>query len=466
MESIVEAVGLREDLCDELGWGDDLSRLSQLSYLSAPLSDVRDAAERGLAVLGPLGPSTQLAWACANRAQLAGIEYDRSGAAYFGQKAEQLALVLDDVAVANWARLAQAFSDIAAAQGSWDCFDAAWRTTAATPRAAEHAAMIGVFGGFVATLHHDFESADRCLVQTSQLCRENNLIGFELMARVVAAVGLLDRGSQGEAEAVAEEILGQPALSRLHYLWAQVVSATAKARSGCDGVWPLLDGALSSDGLEDPMRAGIVWAARIEAAWLADDAVRTKVEAERALASLTDAVDGWIVGRIWAWAQIAGMPLPELPCPPAGPYALQLDGDWDAAADLWMHMGCPYNAAIARMHSDTPGASSSAPSAFESLGAGAAAARARRGLRKRRGRATGTDRFGFTGRERQVADLLATRYSDREIADTLFISPKTAGNHVSAIFAKLGVRSRAAARERLCEGMDTVDLSRESPTGG
>jgi DNA-binding NarL/FixJ family response regulator len=48
-------------------------------------------------------------------------------------------------------------------------------------------------------------------------------------------------------------------------------------------------------------------------------------------------------------------------------------------------------------------------------------------------------------RERDVLYLLATGRSDKEIADSLFITRRTASKHVSAILAKLGVPSRAAA---------------------
>jgi DNA-binding NarL/FixJ family response regulator len=48
-------------------------------------------------------------------------------------------------------------------------------------------------------------------------------------------------------------------------------------------------------------------------------------------------------------------------------------------------------------------------------------------------------------RELQVLRLLATGKSNRQIATELFISEKTVARHVSNIFDKLGVSSRAAA---------------------
>ena len=48
-------------------------------------------------------------------------------------------------------------------------------------------------------------------------------------------------------------------------------------------------------------------------------------------------------------------------------------------------------------------------------------------------------RFGLTDREREVLLLLADGRSNPEIAQALFISPKTASVHVSNILAKLGV---------------------------
>ena len=62
--------------------------------------------------------------------------------------------------------------------------------------------------------------------------------------------------------------------------------------------------------------------------------------------------------------------------------------------------------------------------------------------------------FGLSPREQQVLRLLAQRQTDKEIAAALYVSPRTVGGHVTAIFNKLGVANRRdaaalAARHRL-----------------
>jgi DNA-binding NarL/FixJ family response regulator len=52
---------------------------------------------------------------------------------------------------------------------------------------------------------------------------------------------------------------------------------------------------------------------------------------------------------------------------------------------------------------------------------------------------------GLTGRETQILRLLATGMTNRAIGADLVISEKTVARHVSNIFDKLGVSSRAAA---------------------
>jgi non-specific serine/threonine protein kinase len=55
----------------------------------------------------------------------------------------------------------------------------------------------------------------------------------------------------------------------------------------------------------------------------------------------------------------------------------------------------------------------------------------------------GSDKL--TTRERDVLVLLVKGHTDREIADVLYISPRTAQGHVARLFDKLGVNTRTAA---------------------
>ena len=62
----------------------------------------------------------------------------------------------------------------------------------------------------------------------------------------------------------------------------------------------------------------------------------------------------------------------------------------------------------------------------------------------RRRRSTGTDGLAaLSGREREVADLVAMGRTNKEIAAELFLSEKTIENHMTRLFAKLGVSRRA-----------------------
>jgi DNA-binding CsgD family transcriptional regulator len=89
----------------------------------------------------------------------------------------------------------------------------------------------------------------------------------------------------------------------------------------------------------------------------------------------------------------------------------------------------------------------SALQAFDRMGASVEADQAAAFLRELgiRGR-TGPRGVGeLSQREREVLALVVDGLSNVEIAERLFISPKTAGNHVSSILTKLGVRSRTEA---------------------
>ena len=90
--------------------------------------------------------------------------------------------------------------------------------------------------------------------------------------------------------------------------------------------------------------------------------------------------------------------------------------------------------------------------AFQKLGAAPWASRAELELR-----ATGRTRMpsrapgvvALTPQELQIARLAASGMTNKQIAERLFLSPRTVGGHLYQIFPKLGITTRAALRDAL-----------------
>jgi DNA-binding NarL/FixJ family response regulator len=116
-------------------------------------------------------------------------------------------------------------------------------------------------------------------------------------------------------------------------------------------------------------------------------------------------------------------------------------------------VGCPYEAAMALLDLEEEGPLREAHETLERLGARPLADRVGRRLREkgarglaRRPRArTRSNPAGLTERELQVLALVAEGLRNAEIAERLFVSPKTIDHHVSALLGKLGARSRSEA---------------------
>jgi ATP/maltotriose-dependent transcriptional regulator MalT len=120
------------------------------------------------------------------------------------------------------------------------------------------------------------------------------------------------------------------------------------------------------------------------------------------------------------------------------------------AFDRWHELGAPYAEAVVRVgiarackaHGDDDGAVlelDAARAVFERLGAAPDLAIVD-GLT-----APGASTHSLTVRELEVLRLVATGKTNKEIARALFVSERTVDRHVSNIFAKVHVQSRAAA---------------------
>jgi DNA-binding CsgD family transcriptional regulator len=192
--------------------------------------------------------------------------------------------------------------------------------------------------------------------------------------------------------------------------------------------------------------------ARAEAHWLQDRPDAAQYEAELAADACTG-LDGWQRGAVATWLRRTRSPR-LIQGKVAQPYRLLLDGDPAEAAQAWTRLGCTYDAAMALADAPDEAALREALGILTSLGARPAARIIRQRLRSLGARpipvgprtATRAHPSGLTRREREVLDLICAEHTNAEISAKLSISAKTVGHHVSAILAKLGVPTRAAAR--------------------
>jgi DNA-binding CsgD family transcriptional regulator len=89
---------------------------------------------------------------------------------------------------------------------------------------------------------------------------------------------------------------------------------------------------------------------------------------------------------------------------------------------------------------------------FDQLGAEPWAEKARRAVRatgRVRTRADQSDAAVLTPQEMQIATLAATGLSNKQIAERLYLSPRTVSGHLYRVFPKLDITSRAALRDAL-----------------
>src|SRR5262249_40766314 len=146
------------------------------------------------------------------------------------------------------------------------------------------------------------------------------------------------------------------------------VLGLVRARRGDPEASELVDEAWElAEPTNELQRMGPVALARAEVFWLEGDHRSVLRATETTYALATELGAGWLVGELASWRRRAGAD-EVVPPNAAGPYALELAGDWRAAADAWTRLGCPYDAALALADADEPEPLREALDRLQSLG--------------------------------------------------------------------------------------------------
>jgi DNA-binding CsgD family transcriptional regulator len=450
------AIAIWRECGNQRKTGENLRWLSRLYWFAGRGPEAEAAAMAAIETLDGLPPGPELAMAYSNIAQLCMLAHDLDGTLLWGERAIALSIELGEQetlihALANVGTARQSAGD---ARGEEDQTQSL--RLALDGGFLEHACRAMTNLAWDATWDMRLDDAERWLEAATAYATDHEIDSYLRYLRALAAELHARQGKWDAAEADIRYLLGQSALAPL----TRIVTLTTWGRlclwRGSPEAAPSLDEALVlADRTGQLMRQGPVRAARAEAALLAGDPSRARAELHAVRGLAFSRGNRWLRGEL-AWllwrAGDRDFPTADL----AEPFALLIAGDFVQAAAAWRRIGCPFEEARALAAAAEPATVQRAIPILEQLGAESAlrlAFHRLRGLgarelpRLRRGPrpSTRSNPAGLTKREAEVLLLLADGLRNAEIAERLFLAPKTVGHHITSIYAKLGVASRTEA---------------------
>jgi predicted ATPase/DNA-binding CsgD family transcriptional regulator len=441
---------------DALHEGESLRWLSLCLELEGRGEEAETAATAARVVLEALPPGPELAMAYSNLAQLRMFSHDLPGTFQWGERAIALAERLGETPIIAHALINVGTARSYAGDGHGEEEIIRGRDLALTAGLVDQAGRAYNNLAWTTLLDMRLEDAERRFTAGIAYAVDHDLATYHQYLLAGQATLRVLQGAWEIAERELSELLQQPRLSSVNRIMALTPLARLQVRRGDPAADAALDEALRlAEHTGQLSRLGPIRAARADAALLAGDASRARAEALAASDLVFSQGNRWLRGE-FSWllwrAGAADAPVNGL----AEPYALQIAGDAVGAAAAWQVLGCPYEAARALAESDDVGTVRRAIPILETLGARPALLQAMQRLRAlgvrdlpplRRGpnQATRANPASLTRREAEVLALVAEGLRNTEIAERLFLTPKTVGHHVSAIYAKLGVDSRTKA---------------------
>jgi DNA-binding CsgD family transcriptional regulator len=453
LEARRAALGIWRASGSHLKEGDSLRWLSRLSWYVGRREEAEEYGANAIAMLESLPPGPELAMAYGNRAQLHMEATETDASISWAQRAIDLAepwanheILSDALNTLGTARL------VGGDQSGWADLERSLQLALAGGYQGQIARAYTNLSAMAVSTRR-FSKAPGYLREGLEYCERRDLDPWRLYMIYYSARMKFDQGDWLGASSDAETVLRHPLTTVVARIPALRVLGHLRIRRGDPDAETVLNEACALAGtIRELQRVGPLAEVCAEAAWLAGDRERVLREVlpvyERACQQRDPRLKGELAA--WLWRVDA---LDNPPTDIAEPYALEISGDWRAAARVWKDLGCPYELATMLALYGGELDQREALTIFDQLGAAPAAQKLRKQMREQgvrgipRGSRTSTrsNPHRLTRREAQILELLSEGLRNAAIAKRLFVSTKTVDHHVSAILTKMGVSSRAEA---------------------
>ncbi|MEO8415759.1 MAG: AAA family ATPase [Ginsengibacter sp.] len=445
-----KALKIRKDKNELEEIGNGLSFLSKLWWYEGNRIKAESFAEQAIEVLNGESASRAKAMACSNMSKLKSEMDHLDECIFWGEKAVAIAEEVDDQ---------ETISDALLNMGSAIMMDDQLRNNgiklleqslqiALKNSYHEHIARVysTLGGNWVAIKNYDL--AKKYLELGIDYCEEKQIDSLRLYMLSSKARLYLETGNWSEAYSIADNLLKKENLPLIIRIGALAVAATIKIRRGdTDGRALLIEAKNKAFETTELQRIIPVFLALLEYEWISG---KSLIEEEVLAGKINTVVQ---LGKFskeskfYFWLRKTGK-------------NYLLPGEKMGAAmspkeiSFWNKKGSAYEHALILFEGDEDD-KRKALAMMQQLDADAVCEKMKmqmrssgirkipRGLRE----STKGNPAQLTNRELDVLHLLKGAVQNKEIAETLFISPKTVDHHISSILFKLDVNSRTKAVE-------------------
>jgi ATP/maltotriose-dependent transcriptional regulator MalT len=434
--------------------GHSLSFLSRLWWFDGNRQEAEKYGKQAIEILASQPASKAKAMAYSNMSQLKMLSDETAECIEWGNKAIEMAKEIKDDEI-----LCHAMNNVGTVLWKTNFSNESGKNmlftsldTALKNSFHEHAARSYSNIASIYLLYKEYELAKQVLEVGLNYCEERNLDASKNYKLYAKAKMFFETGDWRQASLILENLLLNPSQLGSVKTTALSLQAIIKIRKGEEDALDCLNEAkLLAMKTKEHGRIIPVMIAELEYEWLTGKQRLTEEELKLSI-ELVQKVDNNVINNEYAFwlkkVRNQDIVLSRL----YEPYKRLKEGKVRSSAAFWEALGCPFEKAFA-LYTGNEDDMKNALLIFQQIGADAVYEKIKmemravgikkipRGLRE----STKTNPAQLTNRELDVLHLLQKGSQNKEIAGTLFISPKTADHHISNILFKLDVKSRAMA---------------------